>query len=228
MGHFIISCNFMCGHVCENHFQDTLIFRSPYKTVVLCDDVVRASGIETCNGLSVTRCAYRILCLIAVSPRIIHSDDRLHDFIKNFWRKSPYSLEISANFLIFEPELRLVGKRLYLTAAALPAYRARRIYAVRRWFYDFDCARKSVILLRKRDLSFYCIAHYRILNKEGIAVCTAYTLTIISIVFDFNDTSVVFCEFLFHIFTCMFYLTRLYFILCYINTVSMPQSPYNL
>ena len=139
-----------------------------------------SASIEPCNNLAILIFSNRKLCLVSVSPRLIHSNYRFHDAVDKRLIKSAQSDNIVSYLTLFKLKLFFIRHILCLAATTGSGNRTFSLHSVHRRSDNFLKMCIGIVLLGLHYLGAYNITYYRIFNKEGIAIYLAYALSVIS------------------------------------------------
>ena len=124
------------------------------------------AGVKARNRITIFIYADRILCLITIMIRIVHSDNRLHHAFDLFCRKATDALQIAKYFLLLDLKLFVIGNCLQLTAAARLVDRTARLYAKRRRYKYLLTSCICIILFYFCQKCQNFVALHRIFYKE--------------------------------------------------------------
>ena len=136
---FLIICrNLLFPHVVQNLIQDHFILRySKYAVPVRNrDDLMGSSGIESGNQIPFFIHSDRELCFIPVTERFLHSCDRLHDLIQQFFFHTAKTDQVISYFCIFKLQLFPVIHLLNLASATASCLRTACRYTKCGFFYN--------------------------------------------------------------------------------------------
>ena len=186
-GLFIISRNSIFLHPAQYHIQYLPVFFHAKITVPVIDNIVSTSRIKSGDQIPFFICSHRKLCLVAVPERLFHTEDRLHG---NLFKSSDPP-QIVLDLFLFETQLLLIIHHLQLASSAGTCHRTDRLHPMGRRFENPHQPRIGIIFLYFHDLCFDDISDHCILHKEGIAICFAYTLSIVSHIFDCHRQNII-------------------------------------
>ena len=149
---------------------------------------MRSSRIKSRNQLSISILPDRKLGFVSIAERIFHPHDRLHRDL----RHAADALEISGDFLLLKAKLLRIVEHLQLASAARTCNRADRLDAVCGRLDQAHQTRVAVIFLCFDHFYLGEIADDGVLDKEGIALAFAYTLSVVSHIFNFHRQYIIF------------------------------------
>ena len=89
-------------------------------------------SIEAGNRISLFIHANRVLRLVSISKRLLHSHNRLHNPVKLLRPESTDTKQIIPHLIVFKCKLLLIAHCLDLASSALPVKTAGRRYTKRR------------------------------------------------------------------------------------------------
>ena len=147
---FLIRTNLMFFHPFADDGKDRLINLCPKHTILHRNDAVCARRIKACDHMPFLVRSNRKLRLVTITVRLIHSDNRKHDSVHFFLRKSTEADQIISHLLILECKLLIIRKSLNLTTSATSVQRAFRLYSMRGRTLDLLHPRISIIFLHFR------------------------------------------------------------------------------
>ncbi len=140
------------------------------RTVRIRNDSVCPSCIKSCHRRTILIRTDRKLGFVPIIKGLFHPHCRLHHPIEQFYGKPTDPVQIVSYFVLLERQLRLVIKRLYLTAAALAVVRAFRIDAVSGRPDDPHQPGIRIALFHFHHLRLDLIADHSVLHKKSKAV----------------------------------------------------------
>ena len=143
-----------------------------------------SSRIKACDGFSLFILSYRILGLVPVSNRLLHSHDGLHTLVHVLGRKAADPYQAVPNLVLFESQLSLIGERLQLTSAALSVAGALGFCTKRRRLNYLLQPCISIILFDLYNPCLHPVSHNGVLYKQGEALCLAYSEALGSHIFN--------------------------------------------
>ena len=187
-GLLVVCRNAVLLHPGKNAVQNLLVLLHAEITVPVFHDLMRSSRIKSRNQLSISILPDRKLGFVSIAERIFHPHDRLHRDL----RHAADALEISGDFLLLKAKLLRIVEHLQLASAARTCNRADRLDTVCGRLDQAHQARVAVIFLCFDHFYLGKIADDGVLDKEGIALAFAYTLSVVSHIFNFHRQYIIF------------------------------------
>ena len=180
MRRLVIRGNVIFFHMSANAVENLLVLLDSEQTVFALDNLVGSARIESRDNSSVLISSKWKLCLVAIAPRLLHPDDRLH---RNL-RQPTDSLQIVADLILLESKLCLVAHILKLTSSARTGNRTFRLRAIRRRLYHADESRKPIRLFRLHHTCFHEVSGHRVFDKPCKTIGLSDSLTLTAHVLD--------------------------------------------
>ena len=119
-------------HILQNCFQNRPVLIYSKQAFRIGNNTVRAPCIEAGNRISLFIHANRVLRLVSISKRLLHSHNRLHNPVKLLRPESTDTKQIIPHLIVFKCKLLLIAHCLDLASSALPVKTAGRRYTKRR------------------------------------------------------------------------------------------------
>ena len=116
---FHVWCYFILFHVIQDNLQDQLILGNTKCTVRIRYNNMCPARIEARYCLTIFVCSDWKLCFIPIVIGLLHANDRLHDLVKQLFRKAADSQEVVSHLVCFKYQLCLIIKCLNLASATL-------------------------------------------------------------------------------------------------------------
>ena len=83
-GSFIIRSDLVPLHKFQRQLQNFFVHGNSQSAVGIFNNIMCSACIETGNRVSRFICSERKLCFISIIKRLVHSDDRIHRFLRHF------------------------------------------------------------------------------------------------------------------------------------------------
>ena len=205
----VIWRNLIFFHDFLDNIQNYRIFFDTQQAILRFHNMVGASRVKSGNDSSILIASKRKLCLVAVAPRLLHPQDRLHHdgFIHNHTirpLRQPQVLhpadpaQVIVDLALLKMKLRLITHHLKLAAAALSCDRAFRHHAVFGCFQHLHQTGKTIVFLHFHRPHPDPIPDHGIFYKPDIAVLLSDPGSIFAHIFDCQFKFIIFPDF--HVF----------------------------
>ena len=130
--HFIVRLYVFILHMPGDDVKNCFILCCSDKTVLNRDYTMSSARIKARNDISALIFSNRELCLVSISPGLLHSDDRLDNGIDKRFLETAKPHNIVANLVLLELKLSSVAHVLCLAASAGSRNRASWLDSVLR------------------------------------------------------------------------------------------------
>ena len=136
-GRFIISTNAILLHKVKHGVYDQLACRISNRTIAAGNDLMRTTGIKTCDQISLFIITNRVLRFVAIIVWDFHSHDRFHNNLIFVYINPADAPETIRHFFLLPLQLLFIAAVLQLASTARSCHRTFRFNAERRRLYNF-------------------------------------------------------------------------------------------